>query len=116
MSGIEAAFFGVICRDSELRTAKSGAPFLQFTVRVGDDDPTFACVRSSRSNTLDRAARFVTGSSVFCEGRLFLNMKTAADGSSRVVVDLSARYVRIVDLARHATRDGAAAVDPGEAA
>jgi len=38
MSGIEAAFFGVLARDAEGKTSKTGKSYVRFTARVGDGD------------------------------------------------------------------------------
>jgi hypothetical protein len=123
-SEIQAAFFGVIARDAELRVSRSGAAFLQFDVRVGDDDPNFIRVRSSRSGTIAEADRFTVGALVFCEGTLFVNRKTAPEGAPKIEIDVLARHLRIVALARHLSASTArpaedlarTAVDSAEAA
>jgi hypothetical protein len=37
-SMIEAAFFGALGRDGELKTSKNGKPYLRLNIRVGDGD------------------------------------------------------------------------------
>jgi hypothetical protein len=111
MSGIQAAFFGMICRGAELRVAKNGTQFLQVQVRVGDFNPDFICVRTSSSGTISQLGRFLVGRPIFCEGSLFLNKKIGTDGTQKTVIDLLARYVHIAEFGRHAKRDPVPAVD-----
>jgi hypothetical protein len=106
---IQAAFFGVITRDAELRVSRSGAAFLQFDVRVGDDSPTFICVRSLSAGTVARAPQFVVGRMVYVEGILFINRKTAPGGGLRIEVDVQARFVRAINLGHRANPEAAAA-------
>jgi single stranded DNA-binding protein len=80
VKGIEAAFWGVLGKDPELRTSKTGNPFatMNVVVTVGKDDDgkdisqwvRVACFGQIAEEIAARAAK---SDRIYCEGTLTLN-------------------------------------------
>lgn len=96
VNGIAAAFVGTVGSDPELRFTANGSRLLSFAVAVFDakraQDAATEWVRVSCWNELaDSLEDSVTkGREVYVEGRLKLNQYTAADGSERSGLQVSA--------------------------
>ena len=90
MKGIETAFFGVIAKETEIKTSKSGKPWASISVGVdtGDVDDSGAtkltwlrvAVFGESASKLAGAQK---GTRVYCEGTLTLSTWQAADGTER---------------------------------
>jgi Single-strand binding protein family len=105
MSGIEAAFFGVLGRDAELKTSKTGKPYLRLNVRVGGGDAVqWVNVTSFDAEAIAIADRFVKGARIYIEGRLSLNEWTAADGAKRHGLSCLSWHTRIAAIGRNAPK------------
>jgi single-strand DNA-binding protein len=105
MSGIEAAFFGVLGRDAELKTSKTGKPYLRLNVRVGDGDAAqWVNITSFDAEAIATADRFVKGARVYIEGRLSLNEWTSADGAKRHGLSCLSWHTRLAAIGRNAPK------------
>ena len=84
MSGIEAAFFGTLGRDAEVRTSRGGKEYLTFSVRVGEGEAArWINVRAFDPQAIAAVDKMVKGARVYVEGSLRLDEWTAADGTKR---------------------------------
>jgi single-stranded DNA-binding protein len=71
MKGIEAACIGVVRKDAELRTAKSGRPWLAIPLAVGEGEDTQYVAASMFSGDLEQMATALTaGTSCYVEGKI----------------------------------------------
>jgi single-stranded DNA-binding protein len=85
MTGIEAAFAGVVARDAEQRTSKAGKPYVRFGVGVGYGDATeWINVTTFSQSLIEIAAALTKGSKVYIEGQLRVDRWTAQDGAAKV--------------------------------
>ena len=74
MKGIEAAFFGSLARDVELKTAKSGKPWASLLVMVDTGEENTQLVQTAVfAETAEKLAGAAKGTRVYCEGVLSLN-------------------------------------------
>jgi single-stranded DNA-binding protein len=93
---IEAAFMGVLAKDAEPKTSKSGKQYLSFRVRVQDgDSATWIGVRlfgDCASDLMSKA--LLAGTPVYVEGRLSLDEWEAADGSKRTGLSVMSWFAR----------------------
>lgn len=86
--GIECAAWGVVARDPELKTGKSGTPYCAVSVGVTVDqdaetgkDVVQWCRVTAFKETAQQAARTLTkGSRCYFEGSLTLNRWRTSDG------------------------------------
>ena len=77
MRGIESAFFGVLGKDPELKTSKSGAAYATLAVVVGEDaDSQWVRVACFGETAEQIAIRAKKGDKVYVEGTLTLNTWT----------------------------------------
>jgi single-strand DNA-binding protein len=90
MKGIEACFQGVLGKDVELKTSKSGTLYagLSVVVTVGKDDDgkdtgQWIRVTCFKEVAKEIAATAKKGSRLYCEGSLSLDVWQAADGEKR---------------------------------
>jgi single-stranded DNA-binding protein len=105
MSGIEAAFFGTLGKDSELKTSATGKTYLRISVRVGDGDAAqwLLCTVFDAA-AIKSAAKLLKGSRCYIEGRLTLNEWTAADGSKRHGLAVLSWHCRLAAIGRNKPR------------
>lgn len=105
MSGIEAAFFGALGRDADLKTSKAGKNYLRLNVRVGDgDDTQWVNVVSFDPEALAAAERLVKGARVYVEGGLKLDKWTTADNTERTGLSCMARLTRVPQIGANKPR------------
>ncbi len=97
MRGIEAAFFGITGNPPDLKTAKSGKPWLSISVGVetGDvDDAGAAKLTWIRVAVFGDAAVKLAGAAkgtrLYCEGTLTQSQWNAADGEVRHGLNVAA--------------------------
>jgi single-strand DNA-binding protein len=94
MTGIEAAFAGIVARDAEARTTTAGKPWVRFSVGVGSGDSIEWVSAAVFSESLQvRAAELKKGEKVYCEGTLRVDRWTAKDGTAKT--SLSAAVFRL---------------------
>src|SRR5208337_2994787 len=96
MSGIEAAFFGTLGRDGELKTSKAGKQYLRLNVRVGDGDgASWISVTAFDQNAIALADKLVKAARVYVEGRLSLDQWTAQDGTPKHGLSVMSWHCRL---------------------
>jgi single-strand DNA-binding protein len=105
MSAIEVALFGVLGRDAERKTSKSGKPYLRLNVACGEGDATqwiSAMVFDERAIAV--ADKLVKGARVYLEGKLSLNEWTASDGTTRTGLSVMSWHTRLAQIGRAKTK------------
>jgi single-strand DNA-binding protein len=99
---IEAAFFGSLSRDAEVKTSKGGKRYLRLNVRVGDGDASqWVSVMAFDERALDQADKLTKGSRVYVEGSIKLDEWTGADGVQRHGLSRMSWYCRIAEIGRN---------------
>jgi single-strand DNA-binding protein len=98
---IEAALFGTLGRDAELKTSKSGRSYLRLNVACGEGEATqwiTAMVFDERAIAV--ADKLVKGARVYLEGKLSLNEWTAQDGTTRTGLSVMSWHCRLSQIGR----------------
>jgi single-stranded DNA-binding protein len=99
---IEAAFFGTLARDGELKTSKAGKQYLRFTARVGDGDAAqWLSVMAFDEEAIGQASKFTKGAAIYCEGAIKLDSWTGQDGAERHGLSVMARHCRLSAIGRN---------------
>ena len=102
---IEAAFFGTVGRDGEVKTSKSGKPYIRINVRVGDGDQAqWVNVTAFDPEAIKAADKLVKGARVYVEGRLSLDEWTESDGSKRHGLSCLSFHCRLAQIGRNRPR------------
>jgi single-stranded DNA-binding protein len=102
MSGIEAAFFGVLGRDAEIKTSKAGRQYLRINVRVADNDAAqWVSVMVFEPEAIQAAAKLVKGARIYVEGRLSLDEWTAQDGTKKHSLSVLSFHTRLSAIGRN---------------
>ena len=102
MSGIEAAFFGALGRDAELKTSHAGKPYLRLNVRVGDGDAVqWVNVTCFDEKAIAVADKMLKGASTYVEGRLSLDEWTGKDGTKRHGLSVMSWHCRLAQIGRN---------------
>ena len=90
MKGIEAAFFGILGKDVELRTSKSGKPWASISIMIstGDEDADgrekMQWVQTAVfGEAAEKRAGAAKGTRLYVEGTLTLSHWNTADGEVR---------------------------------
>ena len=105
MTGIEAAFLGVLGRDGEARMSKAGRQYLRLNVRVGGGDAAqWVSVLCFDGDAVAQAERFVAGVRVYCEGRLTANGWMDSDGKPRANLSVLSGHTRLAQIGRNRKR------------
>ena len=105
MSAIEAAFFGALARDAELKTSKTGKQYLRLNVRVGDGDAVqWVNATVFDTEAIGVAERLTKSSRVYLEGRLTLDEWSGQDGAKRHGLSLMAGHCRLAQIGRNKPR------------
>jgi single-stranded DNA-binding protein len=99
---IEAAFFGTLGRDGELKTSKNGKPYLRLNVRTGDGDGAqWVSVMAFDEQAIAAADRFTKGTRLYVEGRLSVNEWTGEDGAARHGLSVMSWHCRLSEIGRN---------------
>jgi len=93
MTGIEAAFVGVVAVPPDLKTSKAGKTWCALLIRVGDGDGAQFVRVAAFQEMAEIAAKLAKGSSVYVEGRLTLNQWTDQSGADRHGLNVAASLV-----------------------
>jgi single-stranded DNA-binding protein len=81
---IQAAFFGSLGRDAELKTSKAGKSYIKLNCRCGDgESAVWVNVLAFVDGAEELASKLVKGAPVYCEGSIRLDEWTAQDGTKR---------------------------------
>ena len=101
---LHTAFFGSLARDSEVKTAKSGKPYMRFSVRVSDgDNAQYVSVMAFDAETIGLTDKMLKGASVYVEGRLALE-EYEKDGVKRQIMSVMAWHCRLSQMGRNKPR------------
>jgi single-stranded DNA-binding protein len=99
---IEAAFFGTLGRDGELKTSTNGKPYLRLNVRTDDGDAAlWVSVMAFDPEAIGMAGRFTKGARVYVEGKLSQTEWTGADGARRHGLSCLAWHCRLSQIGRN---------------
>ena len=105
MSGIEAAFFGALGRDAEVKTSQAGKPYLRFSLRVGDGDAAqWVSVLAFDPQAVELADKFVKGSHCYVEGRLSTSEYIGHGGEKRLGLSVMSWHCRLSQIGRQKVR------------
>src|SRR5215469_9638064 len=102
---IEAALFGTLGRDGELKTSKNGRAYWRLNVAVSEGDTTQwvnAMVFDERAIAV--ADKLVKGARVYLEGKLSLNEWTGQDGTTRTGLSVLSWHCRLAQIGRAKTK------------
>ena len=101
MSSIEAALFGTLGRDAELKTSKNGKPYLRLNIACGEGDATqWVAATVFDERAIAAADRLIKGARVYLEGKLSLNEWTASDGTPRTGLSVLSWHCRLSQIGR----------------
>ena len=99
---IEAAFFGSLVRDAEVKTSKAGKQYARLNIRTGDGDTAqFINTMVFDANAIAAADKLVKGARVYIEGRLTLDTWTGQDGAARSGLSATAWHCHLAEIGRH---------------
>jgi len=102
MSKIEAAFFGALGHDAQLRISKAGKQYLRLSVRVGNGDAAqWINVTSFDPDAIAAADKLVKGSRIYCEGSIRLDQWTGQDGLKRHGLSALSWHSRLAAIGRN---------------
>jgi single-stranded DNA-binding protein len=105
MSGIEAAFFGVLGRDAEVKTSQAGRRYLRLNVRVGDGDSAqWVSAMVFDEQALEAVDRLVKGARVYIEGRISIGEWTGQNGAQRHGLSVLSWHCRLSQIGRNRPR------------
>jgi single-stranded DNA-binding protein len=102
---IEAAMFGALGRDAELKTSKNGKPYLRLNVRVGDGDAAqwvSAMVFDPEATAI--SDKFVKAARIYIEGSLRLDEWTDQAGAKRHGLSVMSWHCRLAAIGRNKPR------------
>ena len=96
---IQAAVFGTLGSDAELKTSKTGKPFLRMNVRTGyGDGAVWISALVFDADVTEQADRFVKATTVYLEGRLTPTSWTSDNGTVRNSLSLLASHCRLAQI------------------
>jgi single-stranded DNA-binding protein len=99
---IEAAMFGALSRDAEVKTSKAGKQYLRINLRVGDgDEAQFVNAMVFDSAAIETADKLTKGARVYIEGKLSIDEWTGKDGAKRHGVSVMASHCRLAQIGRN---------------
>lgn len=102
MSGIEAAFFGTLGRDAELKTSAKGKRYLRANIAVSEGEATtWVSAMIFDAAAIDDSAKFVKGARIYLEGRLQLGEWTDRDGNQRHGLSVMSWHCRLSQIGRN---------------
>ena len=102
MTGIEAAMFGTLSRDAEVKTSKAGKQYIRLNLRVGDGDATqFVNAMIFDSAAIENADKMVKGARVYLEGKLSIDEWTGKDGAKRHGLSVMSFHTRLAAIGRN---------------
>jgi single-stranded DNA-binding protein len=98
---IEAALFGILGRDAESKTSKSGKAYLRLNVACSEGEATtWVNVTSFDPKAIGNVAGFVKGSRVYVEGKLSLSEWTGQDGVQHHGLSVLSWHTRLAEIGR----------------
>ena len=105
MTGIEAAFFGSLSRDGELKTSKAGKKYLRLSVRVDNGEAAqWVSVMAFDEKAIGAADKLVKSARVYVEGRIELSEWSGQDGAKRHGLSCLSWHTRLSEIGRSKPR------------
>lgn len=103
MSGIEAAFFGSLARDAELKTSKAGRSYLRLNVRIGEGDCSqWLNVMAFDEKAIEQGDKLIRGAKVYIEGGgLKIDEWIGSDGAKRHGLSCMSWHCRLSEIGRN---------------
>jgi single-stranded DNA-binding protein len=99
---IEAALFGTLGRDAELKTSSKGRACLRANIAVNEGEATtWVSATIFDQAAIDNSARFVKGARLYVEGKLSFNEWTGNDGEKRVGLSVMSWHCRLSQIGRN---------------
>jgi single-stranded DNA-binding protein len=83
MIGIECALFGMLTKDADARTGKSGKPFALLNLLVGDGDARQFVSAIVFGDAAGNVATLEKGRRVYLEGKIEISEWTDRDGNKK---------------------------------
>lgn len=98
---IEAALFGTLGRDAELKTSAKGKRYVRANIAVSEGEAT-TWVNAMIFDTaaIDDSAKFVKGARIYLEGRLQFSEWTDRDGKQRHGLSIMSWHCRLSQIGR----------------
>jgi single-strand DNA-binding protein len=100
VKGIQAAFTGKLGQDAELKTSKSGKPWLSVSVAIdmetSEEATTWVRIAVFGELATRLYPELKKGTEVYCEGRLKLDSWTGKDGRERSGLPVAAAKVEVL--------------------
>ena len=101
MSSIEAALFGTLGRDAELKVSSKGKTYLRATIAVSEGEATtWVNAMIFDQAATDNAAKLIKGARVYVEGRISINEWTDWDGKQRHGLSIMSWHCRLSQIGR----------------
>jgi single-stranded DNA-binding protein len=101
MMSIEAALFGSITRDAEVKTSQAGKQYLRLNVRVeAGDKVLFVNTMVFDAEAIAGVDKLKAGARVYIEGRLSLDTWTGQDGAQRHGLSATSWHCRLSQIGR----------------
>jgi single-strand DNA-binding protein len=98
---IEAALFGTLGRDGELKTSKNGRPYLRLNVACSEGETTtWVSATVFDQTAIGNAAKFVKGARIYLEGKLSLQEWKASDGTPRSGLSVFSSHCQLSQIGR----------------
>ena len=99
---IEAAAFGTLSRDGELKVSAKGKSYLRLNLAVGEGEAvTWLSVLAFDPEAIGRADKFVRGARIYVEGKLSLSEWTGQDGVKRAGLSIMSWHCRPAAIGRN---------------
>jgi single-strand DNA-binding protein len=98
---LEAAAFGTLGRDAELKTSSKGKTYLRANIAVSEGEATtWVSAMIFDQAAIDNAAKLVKGARIYIEGRISLNEWTDRDGNQRHGLSIMSWHCRLAQIGR----------------
>lgn len=103
---IEAALFGTLGRDAELKTSAKGKAYLRANIAVSEGDATtWVNAMIFDQAAIDAVVKLVKGARLYVEGRLQLASWTDREGKPRHGLSIMSWHCRLSEIGRNKKRD-----------
>jgi single-stranded DNA-binding protein len=83
MSTIDAAFYGFLAADADVRTSQAGKKWVRLRVGVGKDEDLQWISVACFGKAAETAGELRKGDRIYCEGTIKLDQWTSNDGAER---------------------------------
>jgi single-stranded DNA-binding protein len=102
---IEAALFGMLGKDAEIKTSAAGKTYLRLNIRTGDGDAAqWINAMCFDAEAIAQAERLCKGARVYIEGTIKLDEWTGQDGTKRHGLSLMSWHCRLSQIGRNRPR------------